>query len=109
MAELLANTKAHTAYIRRFVDVVEMWECEWKAKRIVIRHKARRPMVQQLVQSQCLHEDIILFSFVLALTPVSSDHHIVWFSRALLDPIFYQTNDDIYCKRRLDACNGPSV
>ena len=34
MAELLANTKTHTAYLRRFVDVVEMWECEWKGKRI---------------------------------------------------------------------------
>ena len=34
MAELLAGTKTHTAYIRRFVDVVEMWECEWKGKRI---------------------------------------------------------------------------
>ena len=30
MAELLANTKAHTAYLRRHVKVVEMWECEWK-------------------------------------------------------------------------------
>ena len=34
MAELLANTKTHTAYLRRVVDVVEMWECEWKGKRI---------------------------------------------------------------------------
>ena len=34
MAELLANTRTHTAYLRRFVDVVEMWECEWKGKRI---------------------------------------------------------------------------
>ena len=34
MAELLANTKTHTAYLRRFVDVVEMWECEWKGKPI---------------------------------------------------------------------------
>ena len=34
MAERLANTKNHTAYLRRFVDVVEIWECEWKGKRI---------------------------------------------------------------------------
>ena len=34
MAELLANTKTHTAYLRRFVDVVEMWECEGKGKQI---------------------------------------------------------------------------
>ena len=30
MAELLANTKTQTAYLQRFVDVVEMWECDWK-------------------------------------------------------------------------------
>ena len=30
MAELLANTKAHTAYLRRHVETVEMWECDWK-------------------------------------------------------------------------------
>ena len=30
MAELLANTKAHTAYLRRHVKVVEMWECTRK-------------------------------------------------------------------------------
>ena len=34
MAELLVNTKAHTAYFHRFVDVVEMWEWEWKGKLI---------------------------------------------------------------------------
>ena len=30
MAELLASTKTHTAYLRRHVHVVEMWECQWK-------------------------------------------------------------------------------
>ena len=30
MAELLADTKKHTTYLRRHVKVVEMWECEWK-------------------------------------------------------------------------------
>ena len=35
MAELLAKTKTHTAYLRRFVDVVEMCDCERKVKRIV--------------------------------------------------------------------------
>ena len=34
MAELLANKKANTIYFRRFVDVVGMWECELKGKRI---------------------------------------------------------------------------
>ena len=33
MAELLANTKTHTAYLRRHVKVVEMWECAWKRER----------------------------------------------------------------------------
>ena len=33
MDELLANTKAHTAYLRRHVKVVEMWECGWKRER----------------------------------------------------------------------------
>ena len=33
MAELLANTKAHTAYLRRHVNTVEMWECDWKELR----------------------------------------------------------------------------
>ena len=33
MAELLADTKTHTAYLRRHVKVVEMWECAWKRER----------------------------------------------------------------------------
>ena len=34
MGELLENTRRNTAYLRRYVKVVEMWECEWKKKRI---------------------------------------------------------------------------
>ena len=30
MATLLEDTKKNTAYLRRHVKVVEMWECEWK-------------------------------------------------------------------------------
>ena len=30
MAKLLEDTKKNTAYLRRHVHVVEMWECEWK-------------------------------------------------------------------------------
>ena len=30
MAVLLEDTKKNTAYLRRHVKVVEMWECEWK-------------------------------------------------------------------------------
>ena len=33
MAELLADTKKHTTYLRRHVKVVEMWECAWKRER----------------------------------------------------------------------------
>ena len=29
-AVLLADTKKHTAYLRRHVKVIEMWECQWK-------------------------------------------------------------------------------
>ena len=30
MADLLEKTRCNTAYLRRHVEVVEMWECEWK-------------------------------------------------------------------------------
>ena len=33
MAELLAETRKNTAYLRHFVKVVEWWECEWKEMR----------------------------------------------------------------------------
>ena len=33
MAVLLEDTKKNTAYIRRHVKVVEMWECDWKELR----------------------------------------------------------------------------
>ena len=33
MEVLLADTKKHTAYLRRHVKVIEMWECEWKRER----------------------------------------------------------------------------
>ena len=48
MAELLANTKAHTAYLRRHVKVVEMWECTWKleAKQ---PHRQKWNMTQQQI------------------------------------------------------------
>ena len=32
MAKLLEDTKKNTAYLRRHVHVVEMWECEWKCE-----------------------------------------------------------------------------
>ena len=33
MAELLEKTKKHTAYFRRHVKVIEMWQCQWKRER----------------------------------------------------------------------------
>ena len=33
MAQLLAETRTNTAYLRHFVKVVEVWECEWKEMR----------------------------------------------------------------------------
>ena len=33
MGELLENTRHNTAYLRRHVKLVEMWECEWKRVR----------------------------------------------------------------------------
>ena len=33
MAQLLAETQKNTGYLRHFVKVVELWECEWKEMR----------------------------------------------------------------------------
>ena len=33
MTQLLAETRKNTAYLRHFVKVVELWECQWKNKR----------------------------------------------------------------------------
>ena len=33
MTQLLAQTRKNTAYLRHFVKVVELWECDWKEKR----------------------------------------------------------------------------
>ena len=33
MAVLLTDTKKHTAYLRRHVKVIDMWQCEWKRQR----------------------------------------------------------------------------
>ena len=30
IAQLLDDTKKNTTYLRRHVEVVEMWECQWK-------------------------------------------------------------------------------
>ena len=33
MGTLLENTRRNTAYLRRHVETVEMWECDWKELR----------------------------------------------------------------------------
>ena len=33
MTQLLAETRKNTAYLRHFIKVVELWECEWKETR----------------------------------------------------------------------------
>ena len=44
MAQLLADTRKTTAYLRHFVTVVELWECEWKEMR-------RTPAVRKCVDA----------------------------------------------------------
>ena len=49
MAELLADTKKHTAYLRRHVKVVEMWECQWKRERDPQRRQKWGMTQQQII------------------------------------------------------------
>ena len=42
--QLLAETRKNTAYIRHFVKVVELWECEWKETR-------RDPVVKKFLDA----------------------------------------------------------
>ena len=44
MTELLAETRKNTAYLRHFVKVVELWECEWKKTR-------RDPVVKKFLDA----------------------------------------------------------
>ena len=61
MAELLANTKTHTAYLRRFVEVVEMWECEWKGK--WIESDTKRFIDHAFISAMCLFRPTSGFLF----------------------------------------------
>ena len=66
MSELLAETRQTTAYLRQFVKVVELWECEWKEMRrnpivkrcldaaFPRRRHARRTMTSQQILSGVL-------------------------------------------------------
>ena len=49
MAELLADTKKHTTYLRRHVKVVEMWECDWKRERDPPRRQKWKMTQQQII------------------------------------------------------------
>ena len=57
MATLLEKTRCNTAYLRRHVKVVEMWECEWKEVRnesdvktfLTPSRRPRRYMTQQQI------------------------------------------------------------
>ena len=54
MAELLAETRKNTAYLRHFVKVVELWECEWKETR-------RDPVVKKCLDaatSRTMDDDV---------------------------------------------------
>ena len=44
MTQLLAETRKNTAYLRHFVKVVELWECEWKETR-------RDPVVKKCLEA----------------------------------------------------------
>ena len=45
MAQLREETRKYTAYLRRYVKVVEMWECTWKQTR-------KAPAVKQLLDTE---------------------------------------------------------
>ena len=47
MAQVLAETRKSTAYLRHFVKVVELWECEWKEMR-------RDPTVRKCIDAAFL-------------------------------------------------------
>ena len=49
MVTLLANTKKHTAYLRRHVKVVEMWECTWKRERVPPPRQKWQMTQQQII------------------------------------------------------------
>ena len=92
MAELLANTKAHTAYLRRHVKVVEMWECTWKleAKQ---PHRQKWHMTQQQIITAVV--DGTLFGMVECDVRVPSELRAHF---AEMQPVFKNvtvTRDDI--------------
>ena len=92
MAELLANTKAHTAYLRRHVKVVEMWECAWKLEAKQPPRKKWKMTQQQIIAAVV---DGTLFGMVecdIRVPPELQDHF------AEMQPVFKNvtvTRDDI--------------
>ena len=92
MGVLLAETKKHTAYLRRHVKVVEMWECEWKRERDPPRRQ-KWTMTQQQILAAVV--DGTLFGMVECDVRVPSDLRAHF---AEMQPIFKNamvTRDDI--------------
>ena len=92
MAKLLEDTKKNTAYLRRHVHVVEMWECEWKleAKQ---PHRQKWNMTQQQIITAVV--DGTLFGMVECDVRVPSELRAHF---AEMQPIFKNatvTRDDI--------------
>ena len=90
MAKLLEDTKKNTAYLRRHVHVVEMWECAWKleAKQ---PHRQKWNMTQQQIITAVV--DGTLFGMVDVRVPEHLQDHF-----AEMQPVFKNvtvTRDDI--------------
>ena len=92
MATLLENTRRNTAYLRRHVEVVEMWECAWKRERDPPPRQKWKMTQQQIIAAVV---DGTLFGMVECdvRVPVELQDHF-----AEMQPIFKNamvTRDDI--------------
>ena len=98
MATLLENTRRNTAYLRRHVETVEMWECDWKELRDepdvknfldIPRHRKWTMTEQQILAAVI---DGTLFGMVECVPEHLQDHF------AEMQPVFKNvtvTSDDI--------------
>ena len=92
MAMLLADTKKHTAYLRRHVKVIEMWECQWKRERDPPPRQKWTMTQQQIIAAVV---DGTLFGMIECDIRVPSELHAHF---AEMQPIFKNatvTRDDI--------------
>ena len=58
---LLEDTRNNTAYLRKFVEVVEMWECDWK--RIKKETEVKAVLYQPLMPGYCSDSSNATFTF----------------------------------------------